>query len=131
LAFAWKLVGDINHSYILGLFLCVFTFRADAIIYLAILLGYYEFVKRNYQNKDFEKQIWALSVTVLILHEWSGRLRGLSNLMEPYVPGHWFKNSQHLIHWGSLFNMSILKLISFGVDNHRTFFKKDHLETHK
>lgn len=123
LAAGWKLVGDRQHSWIFGLVLCIFTFRADCLILFPILLGYYQFVKRYYTLKRFELYAWTASVGILVLHEISGRYRFLSDWMEPYVKIDWFKNSKHVIHWGSLFNMTMLKLIAFAVDMHRSHAK--------
>jgi hypothetical protein len=120
LALGWKLVGTRHQSYLFGIFLCVFTFRADCIIYFTILLIYYLFVSKYYTRKRFESYVWVFSICMLVLHEYSGRYRFISNAMEPYIPIDWFKNSKHVIHWGSLFNMTMLKLISFAIDVHRS-----------
>lgn len=127
LALGWKLVGDRKHSWLFGMVLCIFTFRADCLILFPILLAFYRFTIKYYTRKRFELYVWVLSISLLIMHEVSGRYRFVSDWMEPYVKVGWLKNSKHVIHWGSLFNMTLLKLIAFAVDLHRSHAKSEHV----
>lgn len=123
-------MGSRQLSWLFGLGLCIFTFRADCLILFTILCGYYLFVKHYYTRKRFEAYVWVVSVGMLVLHEAMGRYRLLSDWIEPYVKIEWLKNSRHVIHWGSLFNMMVLKLIAYGVDVHRSHAKSEHVERH-
>jgi hypothetical protein len=124
LAFMWYMIGSRPYSYILGSAIVIVSFRGDCILYFFVLGFYYLVCTSLYSYRNFEVLIWILMILTLFLNEYCNRFRFLSDEIEKYIFMDWFKNKNHIIHWASILNMSMLKLLSFGVDNHRNYFNK-------
>lgn len=124
IAVVWRFVGSRNHPSVLGLGMITFMFRADVIFYLGVILFSYFFSVKLYKNRRFELMKWMFVISTIGIVEYFNRLKELSSWMSDYIPVEQFKSSHCLLHWASILNMSLLKMLSFGVDIHRAHFHK-------
>jgi hypothetical protein len=67
---------------------------------------------------------WIFVVSSIGFIEYNNRFRSFSKSMASFIPLEWFKNTNHIVEWASILNMSLLKMLSFGVDIHRSFYNK-------
>lgn len=73
---------------------------------------------------------WVFVVSTIGIVEYFNRLRPFSAWMSEQIPIDALKNSSHLVEWASILNMSLLKMLSFGVDIHRCYYNKEDLQKH-
>ena len=123
----WRFAGSRNHPSILGLIIITMMFRGDVFLYLGVIVLSYLISVTLYKHRRFELIKWIFLVFTIAFIEYNNRFRGFSAWMSDQILIDWFKNSNHLIHWASILNMSLLKMLSFGVDIHRSYYNKETL----
>ncbi len=124
MALGWLLRrGGVNHkrySWAFGIAVLGYVFRGDILIYLGLVAAYYAIIRAGAGRWGFVWGLWAVVVANLFAMEYFKNSRAVSDLLERHLFGDGFMaNSNHVLHWSSLFNMTLLRIVSFGLDWHR------------
>lgn len=141
--FAWKYITIViagqekaykfMRSFWLGLGLLTFTYRADILLYLTVILAWFFMTKMLYKTKIIVPLSWTLVIVILYLNEKYDHLRFISRWFEQFVPDFlpFFKNSQAPLMWTNILNMNFLKMLSFTMDCHWGFNEHNYHAHHE
>ncbi|CAD8082638.1 unnamed protein product [Paramecium sonneborni] len=99
----------------LGLSYAFFLHNIGMVFQLAIIIGYYLFQKIFFKMKYFIHILWTLALLTLWTNEiYSGYSFTMISPTLQFLDT--YKNSNQLLRWNIVFNMILLRIISFSVD---------------
>ena len=110
-----------KRSTFLGLIICLFSFRIDSFLYFFIISTWFYITKLFYMKKLIIGFSWMFTILILLANEKYDHFRPVSSFLDSFIPDalSFIRSSSAPIHWAHILNMSLLKLISFTVDNYR------------
>lgn len=115
----------IHVYYILfGLVYLAFLFRGNLIFWILFTTINYILIVNLYQYKIFPLLIWTLNLTIIYCND---RYHGYNIVTFFHCEALQFledSTSEQLISWHSVFNMTILRMISFGMDKYWAFYNR-------
>lgn len=119
-------------SFWLGLGLLSFTYRADIILFLSLIIAWFFMTKLLYKTRIIVPLAWTLVIVILYLNECYDHLRFISKWFEQFVPDwlSFFNNSKAPLMWTNILNMNFLKMLSFTMDCHWGFSEHNYKAHH-
>lgn len=110
----------IKFNAVVGLMFVSYLFQIGVLYWALEVLIFYLVVQHLHRSKIFPYIIWSLSLLVLFCNE---KFDGYSFLWIDPESKFWYRLDRNLhedsmIRWHVVFNMCILKIISYGMDKH-------------
>lgn len=93
-------------------------FHAGVVYWTLLTYLYFVYIERFYKSKFFAPILWTFVILNLYLNEITNGF-DLEKVFNPWGLGHWFdisKNDDSLVRWNVIFNMTILRVVSYGFD---------------